>query len=122
MIGRLGPTFRRRVWDRPEIRYPLAGWLLFIVSAGFFVAASLRGGDPLGLAGALFFLTACFFFLPPLFAEIFNREAESADGKMEDEVQGKTADGAGGMGSGAPKTARRCEAFPADDPGDGKSP
>lgn len=122
MIGRLGPTFRRRVWDRPEIRYPLTGWLLFIVSAGFFVAASLRSGDSLGLAGALFFLTACFFFLPPLFAEIFNREAESADGKMNDGVQGKTADGARGISSRAPKTARRCEAFRADDSGDVKPP
>lgn len=54
---------------RSEIRAARTGWLLFIVSAGFFVASSIRSGDPLALAGSMFFLLACFFFLPPLFAE-----------------------------------------------------
>jgi hypothetical protein len=44
----------------------LLGWSLFVVSALFFTAASLRAGDPLALAGSLFFLVACFVFLWPL--------------------------------------------------------
>ncbi len=36
-----------------------------MVSALFFIAASVRAGDMLGLAGALFFLIACFVFLLP---------------------------------------------------------
>jgi hypothetical protein len=31
----------------------------------FFIGASLRAGDMLGLLGALFFLVACFVFLLP---------------------------------------------------------
>ena len=43
----------------------LLGWLLFIVSAAFFIASSVRSGDMVGLLGGLFFLVACFFFLVP---------------------------------------------------------
>ena len=51
--------------QRKEHRINLAGWWLFVVSALFFIAASLRAGDMLGLLGALFFLVACFVFLLP---------------------------------------------------------
>ena len=44
----------------------LVGWSLFVVSALFFTAASLRAGDGLALAGSLFFLVACFVFLHSL--------------------------------------------------------
>ena len=50
---------------RKEHRITLFGWVLFVISALFFIAASLRAGDMLGLAGALFFLVACFVFLLP---------------------------------------------------------
>ncbi len=50
---------------RKEQRINLFGWWLFVISALFFIAASLRAGDMLGLAGALFFLVACFVFLLP---------------------------------------------------------
>ncbi len=50
---------------RKERRITLAGWWLFVISALFFIAASVRAGDMLGLAGALFFLVACFVFLLP---------------------------------------------------------
>lgn len=115
----------RRVLARPEIRYPLIGWLLFIVSAGFFIAASFRSGDPLGLAGAVFFLLACFFFLPPLFAEIFGRDFEGDGHQWEEEIPTRqtppTPDSSGRRGSRAQKTALRCKAFRADDTGEGKS-
>ncbi len=51
--------------QRKEHRINLAGWWLFVVSALFFIAASVRAGDMLGLAGALFLLIACFVFLLP---------------------------------------------------------
>jgi len=50
---------------RKEHRINLAGWVLFVISALFFTATSLRAGDMLGLMGSLFFLVACFVFLIP---------------------------------------------------------
>ncbi len=50
---------------RKEHRINLAGWWLFVISALFFIAASVRAGDMLGLLGSLFFLVACFVFLLP---------------------------------------------------------
>ncbi len=51
--------------QRKEHRINLARRGLFVVSALFFIGASVRAGDMLGLAGALFFLIACFVFLLP---------------------------------------------------------
>ncbi len=50
---------------RKENRINLVGWWLFVVSALFFTATSLRAGDMLGVLGSLFFLVACFVFLIP---------------------------------------------------------
>ena len=47
-------------------RFQLTGWTLFIFSALFFIATSLRAGDMLGLLGGLLFLVACIVFLLPL--------------------------------------------------------
>jgi hypothetical protein len=51
-------------------RYQLWGWILFIVSAIFFMAASINAGDPISLVGGAFFLIACFVFLAPLLAQL----------------------------------------------------
>ncbi|MGD1877307.1 MAG: hypothetical protein ACFB13_07380 [Kiloniellaceae bacterium] len=51
---------------RTKRRFETAGWVLFIVSAAFFIAASWRAGDMLALAGSVFFFLACFVFLVPL--------------------------------------------------------
>jgi len=51
-------------------RYPLWGWVLFIFSAIFFIASSIRADDPVSLVGGLLFLVACFVFLAPLVAEL----------------------------------------------------
>lgn len=53
-----------------RLRYQLWGWILFVFSALFFIATSLRAGDLLGLAGGLLFLLACFVFLVPLVHEL----------------------------------------------------
>jgi len=44
-------------------RYDLWGWILFTLSALFFILSSLRNGDIIGLLGGLFFLLACAAFL-----------------------------------------------------------
>lgn len=48
------------------MKWVVAGWLLFVVSALFFIAAAWRTGDLLALAGGIFFLVACFSFLVPI--------------------------------------------------------
>jgi hypothetical protein len=49
-----------------ELKFQLWGWFLFIASASFFTAASLRSGDFLSLCGSLFFFGACIVSLIPL--------------------------------------------------------
>lgn len=49
--------------SRKDKKFELWGWLLFVVSALFFIAASLRNGDVVGLLGGVFFLLACLVFL-----------------------------------------------------------
>ena len=51
-------------------RFQLWGWILFVFSAIFFIAASYRAADPVSLIGGLLFLIACFVFLVPLMAEL----------------------------------------------------
>lgn len=48
------------------MKWIVAGWLLFIVSALFFIAAGWRAGDMLALGGGIFFLVACIAFLVPV--------------------------------------------------------
>jgi hypothetical protein len=43
--------------------FEIWGWILFTISALFFIASSLRNGDLVGLLGGLFFLLACVAFL-----------------------------------------------------------
>lgn len=52
--------------EKIELKLQLWGWGLFILSAGFFTAASIRAGDMLSLLGSLLFLVACILFLIPL--------------------------------------------------------
>jgi hypothetical protein len=39
------------------------GWLLFVISALFFIVSSIRNGDVVGILGGIFFLLACVVFL-----------------------------------------------------------
>ena len=59
-----------RETDRPARRgahgFHLAGWLLFVASAVFFIASSLATGDAIGLVGSVLFLVACLVFVWPL--------------------------------------------------------
>ncbi|HMB76497.1 MAG TPA: hypothetical protein VKN76_08865 [Kiloniellaceae bacterium] len=56
--------------ERKADRFNLWGWILFIVSALFFIWASLRSGDTIGFLGGFFFLIACFAFLVPVIAKM----------------------------------------------------
>jgi hypothetical protein len=49
--------------QRKDKNYDLWGWLLFVISALFFMASSVRNKDVVGLLGGLFFLLACLAFL-----------------------------------------------------------
>ncbi|MCD6486104.1 MAG: hypothetical protein J7K35_02085 [Syntrophobacterales bacterium] len=49
-----------------ETKYQLAGWILFVICAIFFIASSLKNHDLLAFAGGVIFLIACIVFLIPL--------------------------------------------------------
>ncbi len=54
--------------DSPRKKnHDFLGWMLFVVSAAFFMASSIRAGDVVGLLGGVFFLLACVAFLVPYF-------------------------------------------------------
>ncbi|MFQ5760626.1 MAG: cytochrome oxidase subunit III [Acidiferrobacterales bacterium] len=48
-------------------KFQLWGWYLFLASATFFVVASIRAGDVIGLLGGLCFFAACVVFLIPYY-------------------------------------------------------
>jgi hypothetical protein len=52
------PNGSRKGWN-----YDIWGWLLFVISALFFIVSSIRNGDLIGLLGGVFFLLACAAFL-----------------------------------------------------------
>jgi uncharacterized membrane protein YjjP (DUF1212 family) len=49
--------------------FELWGWILFIICAGFFIAASIKNHDTLSLIGSIIFLIACLVFIIPLIAK-----------------------------------------------------
>jgi len=49
-----------------KIKYQIAGWMLFIICAIFFIASSLRNHDTFTFIGSVIFLIACIAFLIPL--------------------------------------------------------
>ena len=65
-----------------EIKYQLAGWILFVICAIFFIASSLKNHDLLAFIGGVIFLIACIVFLIPLVSS--NKKAEN-DTKIHDD-------------------------------------
>ena len=59
-------TDRRKYKRKRKDRYALAGWLLFILCAVFYLASSLKNHDPLAVIGSVLFLIACLVFMVPL--------------------------------------------------------
>jgi len=65
-----------------KMKYQLAGWILFIICAIFFIASSLKNHDTLSFIGCVIFLIACIVFLIPLVRP--NKKAEN-DTKIHDD-------------------------------------
>ena len=57
---------------KQEIKYHLAGWILFVICAILFIVSSLKNHDTLAFIGSIIFLIACVFFLIPLFSSYKN--------------------------------------------------
>ena len=51
----MNPAMRRKT--------ELSGWLIFVISAGFYTWAGIRAGDLVSTLGGVFFLLACLVFL-----------------------------------------------------------
>ena len=49
-----------------NLKFELWGWILFIICAGFFIAASIQHRDALSLIASIIFLIACLVFIIPL--------------------------------------------------------
>ena len=56
----------------------LGGWVLFILSALFFIVSGLRTGDAVGVLGGVFFLIGCIAFLVPMLRQ---RPADASGGQ-----------------------------------------
>ena len=49
-----------------DIKYQLAGWILFVLCAILFTASSVKNHDILTFIGSVIFFIACIVFLIPL--------------------------------------------------------
>ncbi|MFC1956103.1 hypothetical protein ACFLWZ_06250 [Chloroflexota bacterium] len=49
-----------------ERKFHLWGWILFLVCAGFFIAAGIVSGSVPTLIGSIIFLGGCIVFIIPL--------------------------------------------------------
>lgn len=54
------------VTERAKQLFELTGWVIFVLSACFFLAATIKSGDQLSIAGSALFLVACIVFMVPL--------------------------------------------------------
>jgi hypothetical protein len=60
-----------------EMKCQIVGWCLFLLSALFYMAASIRSGDLLGFLGGAVFFLACILFLIPLFKTTAQHEPKT---------------------------------------------
>jgi hypothetical protein len=63
--------------DNNGDKHQIAGWILFIFCAIFFLASSLRNQDILTLLGSIIFLVACAVFLVPLIRSYKNETGKT---------------------------------------------
>jgi len=61
-------------YKRQAIKYQIAGWILFISCAIFFIVSSLKNQDILTFIGSVIFLIACIVFIIPLIRTNKNKE------------------------------------------------
>jgi len=60
----------------PDRIFVLTGWWLFVVCAGFFIAAAARSGDVISLLGSVAFMAANIAFLIPFYRRSSHDEHE----------------------------------------------
>ena len=65
--------------SRREHHYHLAGWILFLVCAIFFIASAATSGDRLYLVGSVLFFIACIVFVIPLVSTDHNLPPPRSD-------------------------------------------
>jgi len=53
-----------------KIKWQIAGWILFILCAVFYITSGLKNNDVLTLIGSVIFLVACIVFVIPLVRSI----------------------------------------------------
>ena len=63
-----------------EVKYHLAGWILFILCALLFILSALQNGDLILTLASLVFLVACILFLIPILHRIKDRGIKKRDG------------------------------------------
>ena len=56
--------------EATESKVNLVGWILFVISALWFIVSSVRSGDTIYLLGSIFFLLGCVVFLIPYAARL----------------------------------------------------
>ena len=66
----------RDAQNKAKTRSQLAGWLLFVVCALFFIASSVHNRDILTFIGSVIFLVACVVFIVP----VLRASKEAGDG------------------------------------------
>ncbi len=78
-----------------EIRYQLAGWILFVLCAIFFIASALKNRDTLALIGSVIFFISCIVFIIPLICDnkkAGNEVSISSDQPDSDDAQDRETD------------------------------
>lgn len=58
--------------ERTEHWVHFWGWIVFVVCAFFFIAATALAGDVIGVIASVLFLIACVIFLIPLVPKLRN--------------------------------------------------
>ena len=63
----------------PDRIFVLTGWWLFVASAGLFMVAAWRAGDPVSFVGAGAFMGANISFLIPFYRRSSHEDHESEE-------------------------------------------
>lgn len=59
----MGDAAERKVMMSSDKKIELGGWMLFVLSALFYMVSNINNGQPLSMAGSTAFLLACLVFI-----------------------------------------------------------
>jgi len=74
-----------------ERRFQLAGWILFLVCALFFMSSAALNGDILYLVGSIIFFVGCIVFVIPLISNDTRYIMTRQDRKQDERDNGTVA-------------------------------